>query len=175
MPPQDSVDPVGQSTRTLQIIYFALVQGVLVFLIVTVAFARKGIVFASSPWELTSPFTILALVLAIGIIVSHILLPALVTARQRRALAKQEHAADSVGETHGLLAIHQTTKIISAALLEGGAFFCTIVYFLEGKAIPMLLAFALLGLIVFRFPLRSSVESWLATHRFKLWEDKKLG
>ena len=173
-------DPVGTVVRTLQIIHIALAMGVGVFLAMSVLVLRSGKLFAPDPWTLgaSTPLSLIAVLFAVVLLIAHIAVPRAMTQTQRRALARGQSTIEGgVGQSSEpafLLALYQTQMIVGSALVEGAAFFATIVYFVEGKAIPLILAAGLLALLLSRIPTRSGTEAWLDRQQSLLSEERHL-
>ena len=80
----------------------------------------------------------------------------------------------SKDEKSALVTIYQTSLIMGLAMLEGAAFFNLIIFLLEGKAVTLISALALLLVEVVRFPTRSGVESWVENQRAMLQANQGL-
>jgi hypothetical protein len=83
-------------------------------------------------------------------------LPRLIGEAQLKQLARRGDVAPQQ-----LVDVYQTTMIVGLALLEGGAFFCAIAYFVEGPLwvlLPVVIAIVLMAL---RLPTESAVLNWL--------------
>lgn len=170
----DSKNPLFDGNlRALQIIHGALAAGVLFFLGIVVLVLREGEFLGKQPWSVTPLITLVAIVFGVAAIVAHIAVPGLLVASQRKAMAKT--AKTEQGDFDGILALYSTQKIVGAALLEGAAFFNTIAYFLEGTAIPLLLALLLVVLILNRIPSRDGMTRWVNAQLVQLREERHLG
>jgi hypothetical protein len=161
------------NVRTLQIIHGALAAGVSFFLAIVVLMIRKGEILGKQPWSVTPMITMVAILFAVAAIVAHVVIPSLLVTSQRKAMAKT--AKTEQGDFDGMVALYTTQKIVAAALLEGAAFFNTIAYFLEGTAIPLLLALLLVVLILNRIPSRDGMTRWIDAQLAQLREERHLG
>jgi hypothetical protein len=164
---------INGNLRALQIIHGALAGGVLFFLAIVVLVLREGEFLGKQPWSVTSLITMAAIVFGVAAIVAHIVVPGLMVAAQRKAMAKT--AKTEQGDFDGILALYSTQKIVAAALLEGAAFFNAIAYFLEGTAIPLLLVLLLVAFILNRIPSRDGMTRWIDAQLAQLREERHLG
>jgi hypothetical protein len=180
----DDNDAPAPIIRVAQIITIALALGVSIFLAVAVLVLRRGRPFAADPWDPSSPMTAMALVFAAAALVGHAVIQGVMVNGQRRGLAQGKlpegmdegpMASRKATETAALLAIFQTGHIVGSAMLEGAAFFATIVYFLEGKAVALLAALVLVGAILAKFPTRTRVEEWLDRQAALLQQERQMG
>ena len=178
---RDELDPM---IRTAQIITLALALGVSTFLAIAVLVLRRGRVFGANPWDPTSLLTALALVFAAVALVLHVVVQGVVVNGQRRALARGEwpegmgagpKGPPRSAERSALMAIYQTGHIVGSALLEGAAFFASIVYFLEGKAVAALAVLVLVSIILLKFPTRPRVEDWVERQAALLDQERQGG
>ncbi len=113
-----------------------------------------------------------------------LVLPGIVAAQQRRAVAAgkwpvpPQHGIASQApatETGQLAMVYQAQLIIGAAMIEGAAFFAAIAYFIEKSPLALGLAAVLIMAIVLRFPTQRRVELWIDQQREKLMLEKQTG
>lgn len=169
-------DPTEGILFSLRIIHLALAVGVAGFLVIAVGVMRKGIILGKDPWAVTNPMTLIALAFGIVTIIAHVFIPKLIVNARRVEIARSKPGDDRVeSDAEGMTAIYMTQMIIGSALIEGAAFFNTIVYSLEGTVLPLLLAVLLLGILISRIPTRSSMTAWLEAHLVRLREERHLG
>jgi hypothetical protein len=154
----------------LQIIVVALVAGSLAFLVMATVLARQGIV----PGQHDRLFGYLALgagaaaVLA-RLVVGHVM----VSAGRRRIVENRfvarlspdpaiQEFARQFGDRAKLFLVYFTQTITTSAILEGAAFFATIVYLcLDRSPWNAALAACLIGLILIQFPTRRHIQEWV--------------
>lgn len=155
---QPSTDHPGQ-IKTLQIITFALIQGVVVF--AAVAF------FISQGKEQKEGVLVwVALGIAIMAIVVRTVLGGFLTSALRNGLDRTvwdelpEQKKDS-----RLIGQFQTKHIIECALLEGAAFFNLVIYIIERNMISLGVAAVLLMLMAMAFPGGSKVDHWVENQK----------
>lgn len=181
--PQESFDAC---LRTLKIIAFALLQGVVVFLVIAL-FVRSGKppMFADPGASLASPITWTALAMAVVGLPLSLVLPGRIAESRRRAVAAGTWTPPASNHPNAppppttdagrLLLIYQSSWILGSAIAEAVAFFGTIAFFIEGS-LPGLLA-GLAGLVVLasRFPTRPGVEAWLGDQQMRLDQERTTG
>jgi hypothetical protein len=154
--------------RTMQIIVGALFAGT-VFAFIILAYVRSQ----NPPPPPDVPLvTYIGVAFAIPPLILSFVLPKLIIAGVRKKIAlgtwrapssryNMPAAAVPTDDAGKLLTSFPAGLIIGAALLEGPAFFVLIAYFLEGQILSLIVAGVLMGLLVARFPTRSSVSNWL--------------
>lgn len=163
--------------RTMQIIHFALVTGVLLFLAIVFLVVRKG-ALDKEPWSLEGTRTLVSMGFGAVAIVLSFMLPGVVLGAARKSAATGRWGDPNIPvptdpaerETLGLLMGIQTALIVRLALLEGAAFFAIIAFMTEGKALALVVAGVLLVLMLLYFPSGSSVEQQLENERVALRE-----
>jgi hypothetical protein len=156
----DELQAVGGMTRVLRIIIVALMAGPAIFL-TFVAFIQPPPEAA----DVSLSMAPLAAGMAVAVTVLAAVMPQVIGAQQRKAMADgrplgkdQSPPAHDVG---ALLGSFQTRRIISAALLEGGAFFNIVAYMQERQWFSAAIAIAMILGVGSLFPIRSRVELWL--------------
>jgi hypothetical protein len=142
---------VAGFTRTLQIIVLALCGGVTSYLLFVV-FAMPA------PAGDGRTMSLLGVVFAASVVSAAAVVPRIIGAQQRSALVNDQSPANDAAR---LLGDFQVRRIITAALLEGGAFFNVFAYQMERQAFTLGIVLALLLGLVMLVPLRPSVEQWL--------------
>jgi hypothetical protein len=181
-----SEDPgvIDGVTRTLQIIIFALVMG-LVFFLGIVVFLRLQVKPGALPAAAAAPalpvITVVAFTVAATLVPLSLLLPRLVSDSACKKLAAgawappQKRAGDpaSTGDVASLAQIYVSQKIVGAALNEGPAFLALIAYMIEGNLAALALAVALIVGVALRFPQRAAVEQWIDDRLVRLQMDRQ--
>jgi len=190
-------DTINQVTHVSQVILGTLIAGVLVFLGIAVmidlgpnrpmvvgAGANAGAP-AGGQFAPTGPFiTDTAVVFAAVLLPLSFVLPNLITARNRRAIASgaalssgpSGKAVSATGpqaaqtEFSKLTMLYGTQLIVGAALNEGLAFFASLAYLIEKNPIALGLALLLVAGLVVRFPTSSRIQRWTEQQREKLRE-----
>jgi hypothetical protein len=160
--------------RVCQIIVFALVTGVSMFMAITYFVIRPAGKAAAPP-----PNPILTYYVAPAFVGTNLLLavlvPGILVARIRRQLA-DKRPADTPGEDLGpLLRIYQTKLIIGAALCESAAFFALICYIIEGLIVAIPIALLALAGVVFHFPTINRVSLWIDQQRELIEQERRGG
>ena len=166
---------IGPRVRTMQIILAALVMGVLLFLVVAVALRAGGQVPAP-PNDVLLP---IALGFAALAAVVSVIVPRQIVAGGRRMIARGSSPAGTptpaAGDTERLCGLYQTQLIVSAALLEGPAFFLLIVYLLQGDVLALAMVGVLLAAMAAKFPTRGRVERFLSEQHDLLAQERMAG
>ena len=158
--------------RVMQIIAFALIQGVAVFLAVAVFLS-----WGRPPGD--PILEQLAAVFAAAAVLARFVIPAMVArgqVRQAKIMREELAARDSnddqlsLGEQK-LYAVYQTTLIIGMAMLEGAALFAGVAYLVGRHPWGLGIMGALLGMMIFSFPTTGRIEHWVEEQRRLLeWE-----
>jgi hypothetical protein len=188
-------EDVDRLTRTCQIILGALIAGVSFFLAIAV-FIDPGISLASGAapganapagGQVAATLPILtytALAFAVVLLPLSVVVPRIVTARSRRAIAggswpsgtqaraMQARSAPLPQTDAGKLAmVYSQQLIIGAAINEGLAFFAGVAYFIERNPIALGLAAVLVAGLVARFPTSRRVQLWIESQQEKLHQE----
>jgi preprotein translocase subunit SecY len=143
----------------MQIIAFALIQGVVVFGIVAVVMGLNR--------EPGDPFiTYIAAGFGALMIVMRLVVPPIIANSMVGRLCRETSGLNEPGQRDDerrrqLTAIYQSTMIIGMAFLEGAAFFNLVAYLSEVSPISLVVAGILLALMALAFPSRSRVETWI--------------
>ena len=150
---QPSIDHPGQ-IRTVQIITFALMQGVVVF--GAVAF------FISRDKPKTDGFLVW---IALGLAVVAVVIRSIIGGFLNGALSSGMDRTvwdelPSQKQNSRLIGQFQTKHIVECALLEGAAFLNLIAYIMERNIISIIVAGVLLMLIMISFPGGSKIDHW---------------
>ena len=141
---------------TLQIIMAALVAGCLFFLLMVLAVPGK-----LGGWELgldKQPMTVVALVMAFGILAVRIIVPGVITAQMLRPLFQRESNEPGWED---LFRVYQTSLIIKAAMLEGAVFLLLVMHMIERSPWTLALAVVFLVLLLLHMPTPQRVDEWI--------------
>ncbi len=159
---------IRKATRTIQIIVASLAAGVLAFLGVVLYLVQQN---ALAPAVEVPIVTYISIGMAIVVIAMWLVVPAVIAGRMRHSiihgdssqwgLVKNMHNGGELGDVVPLMATYQTSAIVGAALIEGGAFLATIAFLLEHQRTAMLIGIALAVLLVIQIPTVSRAESWV--------------
>jgi hypothetical protein len=160
----------------MQIIVFALVMGIVSFLGVVV-FIRHGPNPPNAANNTGPMLTYLGIGFAALMLVLHFVLPLLFVSNVRRLIVKgawnPAGRGDPVSAEHlsrmsdadklcSLFPLYQSQLIVSAAVLEGAAFFNLIAYLLEGDVVSLVVVGLLLAVMLVRFPTNNRAERFLS-------------
>lgn len=156
---------LDQRLLVMRLILGALAVGITGFLIVVVFIRASG---GAKPPANFPLITYIGLGWALLLLPVQALFPRLIVDRaaRGRALAQgtplgPNAASPPLSERGAWYAVYQTRLIIGAAILEGGAFFLLIAYFLEGALPGLAGALVLLAVLITKFPSRTRVDSWI--------------
>ena len=125
----------------------------------------------------SGPFiTYIAIAFAVVLLPLSFVLPRIIAAQSRRAIAAGKRSAPPQGfrpeavatDTGQLAIVYQQQLIVGAAVNEGTAFFAAVAYLIEKSPLALGLAVLLVGGIILRFPTRRRVELWVDQQREKL-------
>lgn len=149
-PPQngqtlDRIDPV-KGIRTAQIIWGALLMGVLTF---------AGIVLTMAQTNNATPLPLIGAVFALMAIGTRFVVPPIIV---RAAIQKIPVVDDTIDER--LFPIYQTRLIVGMALLEGACFLNLIAYMMGSQWWTLVVLGTLLSLMVVMFPSLNQFYSW---------------
>jgi hypothetical protein len=145
------------AVRVLQIITFALAQGVVVFGVVVLFL--NGAAVNGQPEILTWT----ALGMAGLMIVMHFVIPPVFSRAALSGLKAadlKDKSEDGIFELIG--PAFQTQHIVACALLEAAAFFNLIAYMIEKSLYPLVAAGVLIALILIRMPTTTRIEFWVS-------------
>jgi hypothetical protein len=160
---------LARRVRTMQIICFALIAGVVVFQGVAcyVVFVERGGA-PTGPADALPTISMVAFAMFVpAVIISYVLPPVMtnLTIAQIAAgvwqLPEGADPKDYEGDEPKLLAARQTAMVISLALLEGVAFLACVAFFIEARLYALALVDVLVVLMLMRFPTEGSVRNWL--------------
>ncbi len=157
MPGSNNQDP-RQMVFVMQIIAFALIQGVLIFLLIAV-FITQG----NQPQQ--GQLTIIGIAFAVLALVGQAFV------RLQLEFSKVEKETYDPRSDEALLAfvpVYQTELIIKLALLEGAAFFNGVAYLLEINWWSLAAMGALLAVMCFSFPTRPRITRWIERRTVEL-------
>lgn len=149
--------------RVMQIIAFALIQGVLVFGVIAY--------FVSNPQPNRAP---IISYMGVGMAVLMAFLQLIVKPRAKRSMLPKGVEAANVDSRSDEIFMsfaprYQTIFIIRMALLEGAAFFNGAAYIVEGEVFSLVAMGGLVFLMLIQFPTRAHIENWI-----KHWIETKL-
>jgi hypothetical protein len=153
--------------RAMQIMAFALITGVVVFLgIACYQVLAQGA--PATPRDGLPMVSLVAGVVFAGGIMASFAAPTLMTraALQRIAsstwqVPRGTDPKDAATDFAKLLAVKQTTLIVSMALLEGPAFLGCLAFFVEGQFFMLGIVTVAIVAMLLKFPTEGSVRSWL--------------
>jgi hypothetical protein len=169
--------------RVMQIIAFALVTGVLVFLGIAcfqVFVQRQG-----QPQGQADALPILSLLavamLAGGAAVSFVVPKVMTRAAMQKIAAgiwqlpEGIDPKDLATDFAKLLSVKQTALIIGLAMLEGPAFLGCIAFLIEARPFTLGLVGVAIALMLFQFPTEGSVRAWLWNQTNQLEQTRQGG
>ncbi len=171
---------IGQSVRTLQIIIFALVAGIVMFTIFVVCNPPA----ANLPAPPKNPgFDYFAIGLFAAGLLASMIVPRLIIGAQvpkiadgtwmpRVGASAQPPGFDT--DSAKLLAIYATSKIVSAALLEGPAFAATSAFMIGRNPAMLAVVVVAVAILVIMIPTRSRVQQWLERQQHYIDEMRQL-
>lgn len=155
---------ITQSTRTIQIIAFALIMGVVMFSGVIVAAGMA----AEEPPE-TPLISLIGIGFALMCFIAALVVPSLMMKGMRKSVMEgkplntqqPQYHSEAVGEVGPLLGVFTTKEIVWRALLEGPAFLNLIAYMLEAQDFSLAIVGALVLTMLVTFPSRDKVERFV--------------
>lgn len=151
-------------TTTVQIIIGALAFGVLAFAIVVILMQPE-----QADADESGINSLMAAGAAVVALLMLMVVPKILQSNMRQSIVDGNFlvknipapVATELGDFGSLTAMYQVTLIVGAAILEGAAFYNLIAYMLEHQSINLLFAVGLLIAILFKFPTRGGIESWI--------------
>jgi hypothetical protein len=156
-----------QRLFTLRLVHVSLCMGVVILAAVLIALAPAGGVAPMPP-----AFRYIAVGVAVVLLVLSFLLPTIVAARWRRQIAagtwpvlSAEAPEAEPNSEAAWWRLYFTRWLLTAAPLEGAAFFQFIAYYTDGLPLYLGVAGAMLVLLLLQFPTRNGVEAWVAAQR----------
>lgn len=164
-----SDDRIGPCVRTMQIIAFSLITGVVTFLGIA-CFMVFGQPQAQPPAANALPIlSIMAAVMFAGMAPMSYVLPLIMTQASRQKIAAGTWQSPpgmdpSFFKTNSakLLTVKQTTHVIRYAMIEGAAFFGCIAFIVERNPLVLgVVGVAILAMLLM-FPTESGVRAWIA-------------
>ena len=168
-------DLLTGTVMTLRIITFAMMAGLLMFLVVVTMVigplqAPKQ-ANPAVPADKAMPVLTVASIAAAAILLPlSVAIPGIVGDAQRRKLASTKESSSDVP---ALIQIYQTKLIMAAALTEGPGFFAIIVFMLEGNPIALALALLIVFFLALRFPIHTRVVQWLDGQLDRLQNERR--
>lgn len=178
---QDELTPI---VRQLQIIVGALTAGCVTFLIIALLVTGGKAVEGETPMVtcVAVAFAVMALItrmVVAGIMVSHGRRTILQTSRrspQDQGLQPADaNSPKRTADARKLFPLLINSTIVSAALLEGAAFFALIAYILEQSPLSLIVAIVLIVGLAFYMPTRSRAVHWIEDQLRLLQEERQLG
>ena len=168
-------DPV----RVMQIIVFALTMGLLFFLAVVCLAAPGGMRGALDAVPL---LTSIGLGLAVIMFLTRAIVLQVMTGNARRAILRGTpdigpwtvFSLPSDRAAGQLVAFYQTRMIVSAAQMEGIAFFFLIAHFVERSPWSLVAAVVMIFGVASHFPTQRRVAGWVEQQMFLLQEERQL-
>lgn len=177
----DQPDDLSARVRTMQIIVVALTMGPTIFLAI-VSFATQAINMGNAFGGLP-----LLTLIGIGLVAFELAARAIVirtmVAKARRDILhgvpvfgnRISASADDSDPATQLVALYQTRMIVSAALLEGAAFFLIIAYMVEHSPWALAAAIALIVAVAVHFPTQARANEFVERQLAILEEERQLG
>lgn len=178
---EDSPEIPRAQLQTMQIIAFALPVGLLIFLGVSAYLVH--VVNGGQGLGAGSDLPIVTLV-SLAIMGSNLpvslALPRIIErtglrniAAGKLQLSQQVTGGQTATDDHRLMAVRQTSLIISLALVEAFGFLGCIGYLLEANFLALIPVGVALGMMGVFFPTKSAVASWLAARREDLERERQ--
>jgi hypothetical protein len=161
---EDMQNALATRLMTMRIIFFALMNAIVVFLAIALYLRASGQGQAAPDPPL---LTYLAVALGGLLFVAHVVVPrAIAAASMRRiargqAITKRPADSDLGGEVGQLVVVYQQRLIVSAALLEAPAILALIAYIVEGLWPALLVVGISLLALATRFPTMYGLQTWL--------------
>ena len=144
-----------QQIRTVQIITFALMQGVVVF-------AAVAWFISKSKEQADGVIVWIALAFAVFAVVMRSIIGGFLTGALRNGLDRTTwDELPSKKQNSRLIGQFQTKHIIECALLEGAALFNVVAYLIERNITSLIVAGVLLFLMAMAFPGGSKIDQWV--------------
>ena len=163
--------PLAKSIVTLQIITLALLFGVINIAVILVAVTMfSGDVKLSSELDV---LTIVAMAFAIMVTIAAAIVPGIVRRQGAPFAAEAARQRDDANSPvvdpskpmsppeKQMFAVYQTSHIIKAALLEGGAVMASIIFVTNTSIICIAIAVVLMVLLASIFPTTGRVVAWM--------------
>lgn len=146
----------AQQIKTMQIITFALIQGVVVFGAIAVFIAMSG----DKP--VASYMSWIGLALGMMMVVVRTIVGDFLTKGFRTGLDSTVWDEASEGHKNAkLIGNMQTKHIVETAILEAAAIFNCVAYMFEKNIISIVVVIALLILMAITFPSGTKVDQWV--------------
>ena len=177
-------DKLAPMVRTLQIIVAALVAGTVFFLVIALFMAPS----MERPNAVGPPMlTYIAIIFAVMDLLARMIVPAVIVNRGRQRIARgtwqlppaaaraQGEFLQQTGDAGKLYVLFQTKTIVSAALIEGVAFFMLIAYMMEQTPLSLILAVVLIFGVAIHVPTLSGVIHWIEFQLDALRHQRELG
>ncbi len=175
---------LGPLVRTSQIIVGAMIFGCLTLAVIAVVMGGQFGQAGGGPQKL---ITYLAIGFAVVAVLARAVVGSVVASSGCRRVAEgtwkpnvpaNSSYADAfarLGDAGKLFGVYQTRLIITAALLEGPAFFLLIAYMLEGSVESLVAAGLMILGLVLQFPTVGRVEAWIDSQLKIVEQQRALG
>lgn len=141
-------------TRTMQIIVFALLLGLLTFVGISIGIAAQDQPMTA---EVEDFYFIMSVAFAVMSVMARIVVGAAAVKTQAPALRGQSREM----QENQLWMVYQTTLIVRSALLEGPAFYATVMYMSSGNVLTLAVAGVLAFLLLLSIPTRLRIDNWV--------------
>lgn len=179
-------EEIGSRVKTFQIIVGALLAGSVGFLGVAMTLALSGAVEADR--ELAGAMNLVLILFLAGEMVAQMIVPRMIVDQGRRkivagnwsfpggaAQTEMTSLIERTGDAGRLLVLYQTKIIVTAALLEGVAFFAIIVFLTTRSTVGLAAAIGMILGLVLYMPSRSGVVHWIEYQLNLIRQENQLG
>jgi hypothetical protein len=169
-----------KNLRPMQIIVAAFAAGVLAFMGVMPFFPAGG--GEDGPAN-SAVMQYIGLGLTIAAVLAWVIVPSFVAARLRQAIADGKPftnrptvpAPPEIGDVRPVVEMYQTRLLLSAAILEGAAFFNLVIYMCERQPLNLALAGALVFILLTQMPTLGRWQSWTESELATLKQLRAMG
>ena len=150
--------------RSFRIVLLALIAGVGLFAMIVVA-------VASINWAPPGTISLIIFFVTFVIVAQSLVIPRLIgksasnqlvsSEKKSAGLPNESHLKESVDLPSKLLGVWFTSNLIGIAMLESAAFINLVFAMIEGSGWHLVVGFALLFVMLLRFPTEDKVFSWV--------------
>jgi MFS family permease len=147
-----------QRARAMNIIWFAMILGVVVFAVIA------GVKGQDQQPQGDMLLTMVGMGMAACMFVVSLIVPNIVANQQfRAALQRGRYETDEEKQQamNDLESVFMTKFLIGMALLEGGAFMNLVFYIVEGQILAMIPVAILVALMIASKPSQAKLEAWI--------------
>ncbi|QDT29734.1 hypothetical protein [Gimesia panareensis] len=147
-----------QRARTMIIIWFAMIMGVVVFAVIA------GVKGQDQQPQEDMLLTMVGMGMAAFMFVVSLIVPNIVANQQfRAALQRGRYETDEEKQQamNDLESVFMTKFLIGMALLEGGAFINLVFYLVEGKILAYIPVAILVAFMIASKPSQAKLEAWI--------------